>query len=233
MIDLPGLDAKLAYLKKIGAEHQPHSGRTLYQHLLGTAALLEQWGCSATVRDVGLMHSARGTRFFRWAPRSIDVRGDLAALLDENALRLIELFSAIRRGDALLDAWESSRMMLLQDDALEREVSISRPDLSALILVECANLVDQGRGRSFIVRLLGRPWSDGVLGAKAKDFLERYRQSTAVALPTFSGGEFSHGYLLQRDSGLAASIRGHLAPPSSIGFGAAAERWLVRALMES
>lgn len=233
MRGLQGLDAKLAYLRKIGAEHQPHSGRTLYRHLLGTAQLLERWECTSILCDVGLMHSVGGTRSFRWAPRAADLQADLPALLDDEALRLIGLFSAARRGGALLDAWENGCVVLRLGEAEEHEAAVSREDLRALILVECANLVEQGRGRSFVVRLLGKPWCDEVLGEKARDFLERHLCDTAVALPAFSGNEFSHGYLLKDDNDLAASIRSRVAPLSAIGPAAMAERRLVRALIES
>lgn len=233
MTGLQGLENKLAYLRKLGAERQPHSGRTLYRHLLGTAQLLEQWGCSSTLCDVGLMHSVGGTRSFRWNPHAADVQADLSRLLDGEALRLIGLFSAARRGSALLDAWSSRRVVLRHGDTEEHEVSLSRQDLRALILVECANLIEQGRGRSFVVRLLGKPWCEEVLGGQARAFLERHLRDTDVALPAFSGHEFNHGYLLQGDSDLAASIRGQLAPLSAMGAAALAERRLVRGLIES
>ena len=48
-------------IERAHADAVKHSGRSLYDHLCGTHALLEQWGNCEPVCTAGLFHSLYGT----------------------------------------------------------------------------------------------------------------------------------------------------------------------------
>ena len=68
-------------INRAGALRAKHSGRSLYDHLRGTHALLKLWGNSDTICNAGLFHSIYGTNKFRRKCWPLDDRGTIAGLI--------------------------------------------------------------------------------------------------------------------------------------------------------
>ena len=52
---------KIDFLKAMGADEIPHSGRTLLEHLVGVFNILKDMDVAQHVQDAGLYHSIYGT----------------------------------------------------------------------------------------------------------------------------------------------------------------------------
>ncbi|MGZ4274964.1 MAG: DUF6817 domain-containing protein, partial [Solirubrobacteraceae bacterium] len=92
------VDAVDAFLHAEGAERMAHAGgRTLLDHLRGTAAIVDRWGQPDWLRRAALIHSVYGTDAYH--PRLIDParRDELAAVAGERAERLAYLFCVTPR----------------------------------------------------------------------------------------------------------------------------------------
>lgn len=222
---------KLAFLKFIGADRARHSGRTLYDHLIGTQALLRRWGCSQVVQDAGLMHSVLGTRRFLWCPDTIDIEARLAAMVSADALRLIKVFSLIRDGASLLKAWRTG-VLTIRSAGVDEELSIEIGELEALILVEAANLLDQGTGRAFMLNLLAADVRRAVVPRGARGDLEAFLERTRMQLPPYTGDEVLPEYLYRGSQNVGAAVWSHCVTLRGADTLESKERHLTRALME-
>jgi len=56
---------KIKFLKELGADRVPHSGRYLIDHLVGVHDILVGWKLEQYVCDAGLFHSIYGTMSFK------------------------------------------------------------------------------------------------------------------------------------------------------------------------
>lgn len=113
----------------------PHSGRSLYDHLLGTHHLLCRWSMSKMVRYAGLFHSVYGTNAFSEACLKRDrpeERSLLATVIGERAEDLVYLFCTIDRPGCLL---APAHFPATAYDEGERK---------NLLAIEVANLLEQG-----------------------------------------------------------------------------------------
>lgn len=110
------------FLKQNDAASNGHSGRKLIDHLVGTADLLAQWNCEMDVVLAGLCHSVYGTDSFHTVTIDPSRRDEVRALIGERAEQL---------------AWEFGNRKN------PRIVSFIRNNEIDLILIECANLIEQ------------------------------------------------------------------------------------------
>ncbi len=88
----------IALLAAEGAGSRRHArGRTLLDHLVGTAEILRRWGQPVELQDAALLHSVYGTEVYE--PRLLPTsrRGDLVDVVGERAERLAYLFSVTSR----------------------------------------------------------------------------------------------------------------------------------------
>src|SRR5262249_46903328 len=74
-----------------------HSGRTLFDHLSGTADLLNYWDNSPELCTAGFFHSIYGTRHFRHQCWPISDRETIRLLIGERAEMLVHAFCTIDR----------------------------------------------------------------------------------------------------------------------------------------
>ncbi len=113
------------FLIEVGTNDQAHSGRTLYDHLVGTWTLLTDWQCSVDVCSAGLFHSIYGTATFKPKTVSIDHRDVIQEMIGERAEYLVHLFCTADkpRYKHLLQMIDSDRF--------------------DLITIEYANMMDQ------------------------------------------------------------------------------------------
>jgi uncharacterized protein (TIGR00369 family) len=96
-----GEEARIATLVEAlasrGANETPHPGGTLLAHLERVHALLGEWGARSAVRLAGLCHAYYGTDGFPAALGDIARREELAAIIGEDAERLVYFYASCDR----------------------------------------------------------------------------------------------------------------------------------------
>jgi hypothetical protein len=136
-------------LLQAGAGEVRHSGRTLFDHLVGTAHYLAQWGCERDVCAAGLFHSVYGTSSFRYGLLALADRPALRLRIGEAAEQLVFLFCRAARPHGFLERLDKG---VVKDKDGTTTYAISRQTAQQLLLVECANLYEQRNacdGRAF------------------------------------------------------------------------------------
>src|SRR5215471_12540581 len=88
----------VGFLEELGAGRVRHSRRTLLEHLVGVAAILERWGAPDRVWKAGLFHSVYGTEYFKDSVLPFDARPRVREKIGEDAERLAWIFCAFDRG---------------------------------------------------------------------------------------------------------------------------------------
>ena len=130
----------LAVLKRTGTFRQQHNrrmGLTLGEHLTNTYDDLIRMGADEDVAIAGGLHSIYGTNSFRQASLDADKRPVIKGLFGERAERLAWIFSTINRprcfeGEPFAN-WKTGE-----------PVEVSEEDIKDLMLIEVANLSDNG-----------------------------------------------------------------------------------------
>ena len=130
----------LITLKRVGAfrkQHNRRMGLTLGEHLTNTYDDLKRMGADEDVALAGGLHSIYGTNAFRSASIGADKRPVIRGLFGERAERLAWTFAQINRprcfeGEEIKN-WQTGE-----------PVEVSPEDLKDLMLIEVANLVDNG-----------------------------------------------------------------------------------------
>jgi hypothetical protein len=123
-----------------------HSGRTLFDHLTGTHALLAKQGAPEHVCLAGLFHSIYGTNIFRHETMLISQRNVVIALIGPDAERLAYIFCSCGRPKALVNAAESGPPYSVINRRNGESIQLSTRDMFDLLDIELANLEDQGGG---------------------------------------------------------------------------------------
>jgi hypothetical protein len=127
-------------LKRIGAfkrQHNRRMGLTLGEHLTNTYDDLKRMGAEEDVALAGGLHSIYGTNAFRKATLGPEKRPVIRGLFGERTERLAWLFSQINRprcfeGEEVKN-WQTGE-----------PVEVSKEDWQDLMLIEVANLIDNG-----------------------------------------------------------------------------------------
>lgn len=92
---LPGW---IKFLRRYGADGQPHSEASLIDHLVGTREILIGWGARPVLCRAGLFHSVYGTESFRGGVLPWTRRPEVRAEIGVEAERLAYLFGAMTSG---------------------------------------------------------------------------------------------------------------------------------------
>lgn len=121
------------FLYENGAHENEHSDRSLIDHLMGTASILKEWGCSNDVVLAGLCHSIYGTDSYHTVTIDHSRRDEVRKLIGEKAERL---------------AWEFGRR---KNFRLKSFVENEETDL---VVIECANLIEQEVDPHYLVAAL-------------------------------------------------------------------------------
>ena len=127
------------------ADQTRHSGRSLFDHLVGTHDLLQRWGNREDVCNAGLFHSIYGTVHFHHKAWPILQRDVIRGLIGDYAEQLACLFCIMNRPVAFFertDAWLVPQM------------------LRDLREIETANLLEQGSKGRWLARLRASDISD-------------------------------------------------------------------------
>jgi uncharacterized protein DUF6817 len=80
-----------------GAAGIPHPGGTLLAHLERVHALLGGWGARPALRLAGLCHAYYGTDGFRTGLGEVTLRGELAAIVGDDAERIVYFYASCDR----------------------------------------------------------------------------------------------------------------------------------------
>jgi hypothetical protein len=144
------IDENLEFLIELGAKDTPHSGSTLFDHLLGTYEILVSVDAPADACSAGLFHSIYGTAQFKRSLLSLSDRDKLVSRIGEGAERLVMLFSLLERPRSLIRtvANDARPLEFVFGDVISvgdrsGDATISRKEFDNLLTIEAANLLDQ------------------------------------------------------------------------------------------
>jgi aspartyl/asparaginyl beta-hydroxylase (cupin superfamily) len=138
-------------LHEMGADDFPHAnGRSLYQHLMGTQAILRCWSQPDWLCDAGALHSIYGTEIYQRQLVPLVRRSEVQAVAGWRAERLAYLFGIVSRRDLVRQMECSSEMptegLRVQcqvgegDGAAER---LSTDEAVSLLVLHLANSAEQ------------------------------------------------------------------------------------------
>ena len=121
-----------------GVQHDSHI--PFLAHLAGVRQLLNRWGASDTMQDIGLFHSVYGTEFFDPQLQSGPSREAVRALIGGHAERVVWLWCNVRRAsiEAALDVEQPT---LEHRDG--RRIEVSRDEVRDLVDLWCADACEQ------------------------------------------------------------------------------------------
>lgn len=131
----------LDLLTEFGADANPHSGRSLLDHLIGTHDLLAKWGASEQLCVAGLFHSIYGTAYYAIKSADLSSRPRLAHALGERVEQLVYLFCVCDR-QAFFDQ-ANAAAPVLQDNACDKMRSCEPDMIKDLIELTIANEIEQ------------------------------------------------------------------------------------------
>jgi aspartate beta-hydroxylase len=139
-----------AFLQEKGADEFPHGhGRSLYDHLMGTEAILRRWTQPEWVCNAGALHSIYGTDVYRRQLVPAERRPEVQALVGPKAERLAYLFGIVSRRDLFrqLDSGSCVPGEGLEVSARGRATTssehLSSEDIGALLVLYMANEIEQ------------------------------------------------------------------------------------------
>jgi hypothetical protein len=139
-----------SYLEKIGSPLIRHSGRTLFDHLVGTFRILRSWNAADSLAMAGLFHSVYGTESFGASTISYGDRQDLAEQIGATAERLVWLFGTMTpesfwRCFKLLTRSYDIESFPLQNRITRAELPCCRDDFVDLLNLTLANALEQAK----------------------------------------------------------------------------------------
>jgi (p)ppGpp synthase/HD superfamily hydrolase len=135
-----------------GADENSHTGRNLMDHLVGTAELLMGWECDKDVVLAGLCHSIYGTDSYHTVTVDPSKREEVRSLIGEKAEEL---------------AWQFGNRKN------PRMRSFIENDETELVVIECANLIEQKVEPAYLTAALVANLPQTVRES-VKQYLERY-----------------------------------------------------------
>lgn len=157
------------------AANIPHSGRTLLDHLKGTAAIIERCPTAFPyVVSAGMHHSAYGTVYFGNVPKIS--QNNLRTCIGFHAERLVDFFCHMRRHETFIDFEATGIPRLLMRD--NTHMMVDNQTMRDLRVIEVANLLDMN------VPLLScladsNVWKHDIIAAMARDRVDKVRYETS------------------------------------------------------
>ena len=131
----------LDLLKEFNTDKNPHTNRTLFNHLIRTYNILEKWDNTKEICLAGLFHSIYGTRVYKISSIDFNKRKYIESIIGKRAEELVYLFCVTDRRE-YFDLIEKNQI-ILKDIVHNKEIHISKNDLDALIEIEFANTLEQ------------------------------------------------------------------------------------------
>ena len=131
----------LELLDALGTGENPHSRRTLRDHLIGTYELLVDWGNDSQVALGGLFHSIYGTQVYLIRSTDLSNRSKIASVIGERAEELAYLFCVTDRQGFFYEAGKSDPA--LWSYVNHQLIGTTNETLRDLIEIEIANVIEQ------------------------------------------------------------------------------------------
>jgi hypothetical protein len=131
------------FLRKLGIEELPHSGKSYLAHLVGVYRDLEAWGAPEEVCRAGMFHSIYGTEMFQGFKLALEQRGEVRELIGERAERLAYANCAMDRAsfDRVLD--QAHGPYRIVDRITKQDIELSREDYDDLCRVHLCDWLEQ------------------------------------------------------------------------------------------
>ncbi|MCZ6643008.1 MAG: hypothetical protein O7F71_15635 [Gammaproteobacteria bacterium] len=133
--------AHMNLLDEYNTGDNPHSGRTLRDHLIGTHDLIREWGNPGHVASGALFHSIYGTQAYRVSSADLQCRPHIASVIGEQAEELAYLFCVSDRVGLFFEADKPNPR--LWDYRRSELVPVAPQAVAELIEIEIANYVEQ------------------------------------------------------------------------------------------
>jgi len=130
----------LELLRTAGAAENPHSGRSLFEHLESVSRLLREWGAPEHVCIAGLFHSIYGTESYPIKTVDSGRRDEVRAVIGKRAEELAHLFCTSERSSFFTTIEDLEPK--LKAAAEDIQTPVSPETLQALIEMEVANVVE-------------------------------------------------------------------------------------------
>lgn len=132
------LKDRLRFLRDAHTEGMPHSGRALFDHLLGTRQVLVEWGARPALCDAGLFHSIYSTEHYEEKALPLTRRGEVQQLIGKEAESLVWLFCIMRR-EAFFQDLGKDRSPAVQHRETGEAISLSGTQHQDLLTLLLAN----------------------------------------------------------------------------------------------
>jgi Aspartyl/Asparaginyl beta-hydroxylase len=171
-----------------GASEMRHgAGRSLFDHLVGTYAIVRRWEQPDWLAHAALLHSVYGTDRYRQELCPLSCRSRVSRLAGARAERIAYLFSAVPRGPLLAGTYRWAPVQLggtvgepartsEDGNSADRSPAPTRDELDALVMLHMANMAEQVRAQD------GSP---GAWLVTVRDWAELLVDSESVVLPAF------------------------------------------------
>jgi hypothetical protein len=131
------------FLLDHGAAKRGHTGATLYDHLMATAAILESWNAPDHVCKAALFHSIYGTEYFKDAVLTLADRDRVRPLIGDDAERIAYLFCVFERRSLYTALDRGEPFSISNRDGTP--MPVSPRDIQDLAYVVWANALEQLR----------------------------------------------------------------------------------------
>jgi hypothetical protein len=139
------------FLQSLHFDDMSHSTRTLFDHLVSTGTLLQNWGCSETVYLAGLFHAVYGTESFRYQTDLTVHREAVQNVIGASAERIAWLFG-ISTGKSLWNQFGSLSTSISEGPKASlthritgEALACDQSELLALADITLANALDQAQ----------------------------------------------------------------------------------------
>jgi hypothetical protein len=135
-------DAVLRYLIDLPGVFLPHSGATLFHHLLGTYRILKSWGCDEDLCVAGLFHSVYGTPAYHASALPESRRDELREVIGVPAEELVYRFSrtnwalVFSNGRDILPTLPTSLLMLAAANVIEQRERLAQTAQQSSLVAE-------------------------------------------------------------------------------------------------
>lgn len=140
------MDAKRLF-EVLGIIDGAHSGRSLSDHLLGTAALLDEWGARPDLVVAGLVHSIYGTDSYPIESVPLSDRTRIRGVIGETSEEIVFLFCVMDRSKFYADSMQGSAPASVEDRYSGNNLDLSAQRSSDLAELIVANWLEQSTPR--------------------------------------------------------------------------------------
>ncbi len=127
--------------------------RSLLEHLVNTARLLEKWGCEEYLWRAGVFHSIYGSEGVFSSPLSLERRKEVQSLIGSKSEHLAYLFCTMSRV-AFYDNLDKTSDYFILDRFNMTNVALSRHEYIDLLTLTLADWIEPIVGKQSIDRQL-------------------------------------------------------------------------------